>query len=131
MKKNQSRLSKNLQVWVSQDQWDKLHQQFKSTTYHGFGEYIRDLLNRKPVTIRYRNQSLDEFLPVALALKNELQSISRNFSRAIQQLNSVPNQAEWKDAIDFLAAEEFSVREKVNEIKNLLGKIYDLWLQKS
>jgi hypothetical protein len=82
------------------------------------------------VTVLYRNQSLDEFLTVALVFKNELQSIGRNFNQAGLHLRSVSPQGEWKDAIDFLAAEEFSLRIKVDEIKGLLNKMYQLWLQK-
>lgn len=123
-------LSRNLQIRVSPEQWARLHQQSRSTTCHGFAEYIRDLLDRKPVTIRYRNQSLDEFLLVALALKNELQTISKNFHQAIQQLKSLPPRVSLNNAIDFLAAEEFSLRDKTDEIKDLLSKMYDLWLQK-
>jgi hypothetical protein len=123
-------MSKELKVRISPEQLARLQEQFGSTTCHTFSEYIRDLLNRKPVSVLYRNQSLDEFLLMALALRGELLSIGRNFNRATLQLNKASTPAEWKDAIDFLAAEEFALREKMEEIKNLLAKTYDLWLQK-
>jgi hypothetical protein len=123
-------LSKTLIVLVSTEQYEKLKEQFASTTYNHLSEYIRDLLDRKPVTIRYRNQSLDEFLLAALSLKSELLSIARNVNRAIEQLNRQPLSAESRDTIDFLAAEEFALREKMDEIKNLLAKSYQLWSQK-
>src|SRR5450631_4533077 len=95
--------SRDLHVRLSQDEHETLQRKFKTTTYRNLSEYHRALLMQKPVSVRVRNDSLDEFLPVALALKNELHSIAKNFKGAISA--------------------EFSLTQKIEEIRTLLIKI--------
>lgn len=117
--------TKNLTIRVSPEEYAGLQEEFRATTHRVFSDYIRDLIHQKPTTTWYRNKSLDEFLPTALALKNELQAIGRNVNQAVKKLNSQPPPAELKDIVDYFAAEEFSLRQKTEEIKNLLVKIYE------
>ncbi|HEV3413391.1 MAG TPA: plasmid mobilization relaxosome protein MobC [Puia sp.] len=129
MKRKELR-SRNLIVRLTPEEYADLQEKFHATTHRVFSDYIRDLIHERPVTTRYRNQSLDEFIPVALALKNELQTIGRNFNQAVRRLNNLTQAGELKDSLEYFAAEEFTVQEKVEEIKNCLIKIYDLWSRK-
>src|ERR1700734_2519786 len=129
MKKKELR-SRNFTIRLTPEEYAGLQERFHGTTHRVFSDYIRDLIHQRPVTTRYRNQSLDEFIPVALALKNELQAIGRNFNQALKRINSLPHAGDLKDNLEYFAAEEFAVQQKVEEIKNCLIKIYELWLQK-
>jgi len=117
--------SKNLTIRVSPEEYAGLQEKFRTTTHRVFSDYIRDLLHQNPVTTRYRNKSLDDFLPTALALKNELQAIGKNINQAVKKLNSQPLAEELKDIVDYFAAEEFSLRQKTEEIKSFLVKLYE------
>jgi hypothetical protein len=128
MKRKELR-SRNFTIRVTPGEYAGLQEKFHTTTHRIFSDYIRDLILQRPVTTRYRNQSLDEFIPVALALKNELQTIGRNFNQAIRRLNNLPQAAELKDSLEYFAAEQFALQQKTEEIKNCLIKIYDLWSQ--
>src|SRR5580692_1575718 len=99
--------TRNLVIRVSPEEYAGLQEKFKGTTHRVFSDYIRDLLHQKPVTVWQRNKSLDEFLITALALKNELLSIGKNFNQAVKKLNSLTQLNEQQQAIDFFAAEEF------------------------
>jgi hypothetical protein len=129
MKRKELR-SRRIIVRLTPEEYAGLQEKFRTTTHRVFSGYIRDLIHQRPVTIRYRNQSLDEFIPVALALKNELQTISRNFNQAVKKLNSFQQAGDLKDSFEYFAAEEFALQQKTEEIKNCLIKIYELWLQK-
>ena len=129
MKRKELR-SRKLTTRVTPEEYAGLQEKFRMTTHRVFSDYIRDLIHQRPVTTRYRNQTLDEFIPIALALKNELQAIGRNFNQAVRRLNNFPPGADLKDSLEYFAAEEFAVQQKTEEIKNCLIKIYELWSQK-
>jgi hypothetical protein len=129
MKRKELR-SRKLTTRLTPEEYAGLQERFHTTTHRVFSDYIRDLILQRPITTRYRNQSLDEFIPVALALKNELQAIGRNFNQAVRRINNLPQAGDLKDSLEYFAAEQFAVQQKTEEIKNCLIKIYDLWSQK-
>ncbi len=129
MKRKELR-SRRIIVRITPEEFAGLQEKFRTSTHRVFSGYIRDLIHQRPVTTRYRNQSLDEFIPVALTLKNELQTIGRNFNQAVRRINNLPQAGDLKDSLEYFAAEQFAVQQKTEEIKNCLIKIYDLWSQK-
>src|ERR1700733_11260163 len=126
MKRKELR-SRRIIVRITPDEYAGLQEKFKTTTHRVFSDYIRDLIHQRPVTTRYRSQSLDEFIPVALALKNELQTIGRNFNQAVRRLNNLAPGGDPKDSLEYFAAEEFALQQKTEEINNCLIKIHERW----
>jgi hypothetical protein len=129
MKRKELR-SRKFTIRVTPEEYADLQEKYRTTTHRIFSDYVRDLIHQRPVTTRYRSQSLDEFIPIALALKNELQTIGRNFNQAVKKLNNLSQKEDLKDSLEYFAAEEFAVQQKTEEIKNCLIKTYDLWSQK-
>ena len=129
MKRKELRTNRII-VRLTTDEYATIREKFLTSTNRVFSGYIRDLLLQRPITTKFRNQSLDEFIPIALALKNELETIGEHFAQAVKQLNTLPQAGELKDSIEYFAAEEFSLQQKTDEIKNCLAKIYELWSQK-
>ena len=74
---------------VKPDEYNKIHGLFSSTTCRKLSEYARKVLLNKPVVIKYRNQSADEFLSAMIPLQNELNSIGKNFNQAVKKLHTL------------------------------------------
>lgn len=129
MKRKEEPRSRRLDISLTDTEYAMLQRQFSGTTCQTFSEYIRALLQQKPVIQKFRNESLDEFLVVAIGIKNELESIRRNFSDAIKKLAGSTPAAAANEALDFLMAEEFDLREKIETIKETLIKMYEKWSQ--
>ena len=72
MKKEKKEKRKRVFVQLSQAEYDRLQKEYQSTTFNYFSEYLRSLWLTGPVVFKYRNQSADEWLAMALSLKNEL-----------------------------------------------------------
>ncbi len=88
------------------------------------------MLLKKPVVIRYRNSSADEFLTEMLKLKNELNAIGNNFNQAVHRLHTldrIPDIRAWL-LLNEMTKETFL--KKVEEIRMTTAKIYQVWLQK-
>ena len=102
----------------------------KKTTEKDVSSYLRKVALQKPITVKYRNQSADDFLREMLGLKKELNSIGNNFNQAVHKLHlldKIPEFRAWVNQYDGL---QKSLLNKVEEIKLRMNQLYEQWLQK-
>jgi hypothetical protein len=125
MKRNKSQKTKWLHLRISQEEYDKLQIDLKGTTCRKLSEYVRDIVFNRPITVFFRSKSADEFLQVAVGLKNELNAAGKNFNQAVKRLHEVYHQSTWRDDLNFFEATQFSLNQKINEIKQVLVKMYE------
>jgi hypothetical protein len=106
----------------------KIKQQ--KTTERSLSEYIRNISMQKPVIVKYRNQSADDFLRQMLELKKELNAIGKNFNQAVHKLHlldKIPEFRAWVEQYDGLQKVLIG---KVEAIRLQMNLIYEQWLQK-
>lgn len=111
-------------------EFEQLSQKFRNTTCRKLSEYLRDALLNKPIHVRYRNQSADEFLSVALKLKSELVAIGNAQNQVVKKLHLLQDK---KDLHEWITSQENMQKrllEKVREISFRMDQIYQQWLQK-
>ena len=114
---------------VKPAEYDQIHKHFKTTTHRKLSEYARKVLLNKPVVIRYRNQSTDEFLTAMIPLKNELNSIGKNFNQAVKKLNAFSQFSEIKNWLIIFESDRKIMLEKMEEIKAKINQLYERWSQ--
>jgi hypothetical protein len=130
MKKDSKEVrNKMVVVRMNEREYERLHAFYTATTCRQLSDYIRKLILQKPVIVKYRNQSADEFLADMIRLKNELSAIGNNFNQAVHRLHTldhVPEINAW-----LLANESIKLAfvKKVDEIKDRMNQIYQQWLQ--
>lgn len=70
----------SLHIWLLPEEMEKLKEQASSSIYKSMSAYARKLVTKKRVSIYYRNKSFDDFVDVAIELRNELRRIGeKNF----------------------------------------------------
>ena len=102
----------------------------QKTTERDISSYLRKVSLQKPVTVKYRNQSADDFLKQMLELKKELNGIGNNFNQAVHKLHlldKIPEFRVWVNQYDGLQKPLVS---KVEEIKLRMNQLYEQWLLK-
>lgn len=122
--------SKWLTVRLSENEEKKLLILFEKTTAQSLSEYARLVLLQEPVTVLYRNQSADELLPELVRLKNELNAIGNNFNQAVKRLHTIDHISEIKYWLLANEPVKNSFLQTAAEIRELMTKTYQLWLQK-
>lgn len=122
--------SRKVTVRLTPSEYGKLQTKFKETTARKFSEFIRDILLNKPVTVKTRNLSADEFLKVALALKNDLSGIANNYNQAVKKINQSKTSAEINFSIARYEKEQAKLLMLLDEIKEQMHSIYLQWSQK-
>ncbi len=91
---------KKIPAWISfrvkPPEYEKIHGRFSKTTCRKLSEYARKVLLEKPVYIKTRNESADQFLQEMLLLKKELNAIGNNYNQAVHKLHSLNHIEEIK-----------------------------------
>jgi len=130
MKEKRIVRNKWLNIRVNENEYKKIHDIYKKTTSQSISEYARTILLQKPVTVKYRNQSADEFLSEMITLKNELNAIGNNYNQAVHRLHILDRIPEIKTWLLVHETMYQSFMKKVKEIQMQMNKIHELWLQK-
>lgn len=100
------------------------------TTKRDISSYLRQVALQKPVTVKYRNQSADDFLKQMLELKKELNAIGNNFNQAVHKLHILDKIPEFRFWITQNQTLQQALVSKVEEIKLRMNQLYEQWLQK-
>ena len=122
--------NKMVVVRMNNTEFEKVENLRKKTTERYLSSYVRKLSLEKPVTVKYRNQSADDFLKEMLGLKKELNGIGNNFNQVVHKLHlldKIPEFRVWVNQYDGL---QNSLVSKVEEIKLKVSQLYEQWLQK-
>jgi hypothetical protein len=93
-------------------------------------DYIRRVLLKKPVVVKYRNQSADEFLSEMILLKKELNAIGNNFNQSVKKLHTLDDVPEFKSWIIQNETSKQILFNKINEIYNRMNQLYEIWSSK-
>lgn len=130
MKKEETaRHSCRITVRYQPGELKQLNKLLKASTCRKVSEYIRKTSLHKPVTVTYRNQSADDFLTEMILLKNELNAIGNNLNQAVHKLHTLDRIPEIKTWAILHESGKKNLLKKVEEIKEKMNKIYQLWLQ--
>jgi hypothetical protein len=131
MKKQESEVrNKMVVVRMNETEINQLTKFQNKTTEKDTSSYLRKIALQKPVTVKYRNESADDFLMDMLNLKKELNAIGNNFNQAVHKLHmleKIPEFRIWVQQYDGLQKVLIS---KVEEIKLRMNQLYEQWLQK-
>jgi len=102
----------------------------RKTTEKDISSYLRKVALQKPVTVKYRNQSSDDFLKEMLGLKKELNAIGNNFNQAVHKLHLLDKIPEFRFWISQYDGLQKALVNKVEEIKLRMNFLYEQWSQK-
>ncbi len=131
MKKQENEVRKKMiVVRMNNVEFEKVESLRKKTTERTLSSYARKLFLQKPVIVKYRNQSADDFLKQMLELKKELSAIGNNFNQAVHKLHLVDKIPEFRSWVNQYDSVQKSLLGKVEEIKLRMNQLYEQWLQK-
>jgi hypothetical protein len=129
MKEQNNNRIKWLHLRLKPEEYQKIHKRFSKSTCRKLSEYARKNLLNEPLTMNYRNQSLDEFMLEMIHLRRELNALGNNFNQAVKKLHTLQQIPEFKAWILSYEQEKKILFNKVEEIKMYIQKISEKWLQ--
>jgi hypothetical protein len=115
---------------VKPGEYDTIHGHFSKTTCRKLSEYARNVLLKKPVIVKYRNESADDFLAEMIQLKNQLNAIGNNYNQSVKRLHTMENIPEVKIWLENDQAFRETFLKKTEQIRDYMDQIHRLWLSK-
>ncbi len=125
MRKQKEIRSRWVTIRFNEAERSKLDKLYKKTTCNSVGEYIRSVLLKEPVIIRFRNQSADDFLEEILLLRKELNAIGNNFNQLVHKLHTLDSIPEIKTWAILNESSTKIFMKKVVEIAEKMSEIYE------
>lgn len=113
---------------VKPREYEKIHGHFSKSTYRKLSEYARNVLLQKPVIIRTRNDSADQFLQEMLLLKKELNSIGNNYNQVVKKLHTLNHDCEVRHWLSEHERIHHAILQQQEIIFSKVDKIYRQWL---
>lgn len=118
-----------LTVRLSDSEYTELQQYMTNSTCRGLSEYVRKIILGKPINVKYRNASVDDFLTDMVSLKKELNALGNNFNQSVHKLHTLDHPGE----INLWAAQNEQSRkilfEKIDTILSRVNELHNLWFQ--
>ncbi|MBN8836231.1 MAG: plasmid mobilization relaxosome protein MobC [Sphingobacteriia bacterium] len=121
---------KMIVVRMNNTEFEQVEKLRKQSTERNISSYVRKISLNKPVTIKYRNQSADDFLNQMLELKKELNAIGNNFNQAVHKLHLLDKIPEFRLWIQHYDALHQSFISKTEQINFKVNELYEQWLLK-
>lgn len=118
-----------LHIRLTKEEFEQIDRNFKASACRKRSDFVRRNLLRKPIVLRYRNESLDKLLQELIQLRSQLNFIGNNFNQSVKKLHSLFEISDfkvWILAFDSDRNKYFSLMEQIKKhIENLAQK----WLQ--
>ncbi len=114
-------------IRLNQEEYDELQRLFKNTTCHQLSDYTRRIVLARPVNVKYRNASLDDFLTDMLAMKRELSAIGNNFNQSVHKLHMLDHLPEFRAWALKNEQDKLVLFGKVDHIMKRVNEMYKLW----
>ena len=128
MENKQNNRIRKITVRLKPEEYQLIAQKLQSTTCRKMSEYCRKMMLGKPITIKQRNQSLDELMLEFIELRKVLNGIANNFNQAVKRLHTIALHAELRSWVTAYDLDRKIMMNKTEEIKMLINKIADQWL---
>ena len=131
MRKKESEVRKLFfKIRMNQAEMEQLKNLKKKTTERSVSNYVRKVVLQRPVIVKYRNQTGDEFLKEMIQLKKELNAVGNNFNQTVHKLHILDKIPEFRNWIKCYNGLHQSVVSKIEEINSKVNQLYEQWLQK-
>ena len=121
---------KMIVVRMNKSEFGQLEKFKKESTERSMSNYLRKVSLNKPVIVKYRNQSADDFLKQMLELKKELNAVGNNFNQAVHKLHLLEKIPEFRVWINQYDGLQKVLLNKIQEIDLRVNKLYEEWLLK-
>lgn len=131
MKNEEENQLKRATIRFKPNEFKLLDDRFKKTRFRKLSEYIKSVLLEKPITVRYRDKSMDAILEELILLRKELNAIGNNLNQVVRNINSAHGNADTRLWVNLLSVINSKPEPSIIQIKEWMNHYADLWSQKS
>lgn len=129
MKKENTNRNKWIHLRLTPAEMDLLKGRFENSLCPKLSDFARKNLLGKPVVLKYRNQSVDDFITEMSRLRSDLNAVGNNYNQAVKKLHTLNQIPEFKAWILSSREEKKRLFESIEKIQICVFKLAEKWLQ--
>ncbi len=119
-----------LNLRLNKEEFELFKKQHQRSAFRKMSDYGRAVLLGKPVTVFYRDRSMDGILEELVLLRQELNAIGNNLNQAVKNINSAHGLPDARLWMTLLAVIHGKLEPAIGQIKEQMNRYADLWSQK-
>jgi hypothetical protein len=116
-----------LTVRLTEKEYAELQRLCKNTTCRRLSDYVRRIIFTRPVNVKYRNASVDDFLTDMLAMKKELNAVGNNFNQSVHKLHTLDHDPEIRQWARKNEQDKTLLFGKIDTILKRVNELHNLW----
>jgi uncharacterized protein YktA (UPF0223 family) len=128
MKKENTNRTRWIHLRLTPSEMDLLKSGFEKSICPKLSDFARKNLLGKPVVLKYRNQSVDDFIIEITRLRTDLNAVGNNYNQAVKKLHTLNQIPEFKAWILSSENEKKRLFESIEKIKTVVFKLAEKWL---
>ena len=118
-----------LHIRLTKEEFDLIDRNFKASACRKRSDFVRRNLLRKPIVMKYRNESLDRLLQELIQLRMQLNFIGNNFNQSVKKLHTLFEISDFRIWILSYDSDRNRYFSLVDEIKKHIENLAQKWLQ--
>ncbi|UUF13131.1 MULTISPECIES: plasmid mobilization protein [Flavobacterium] len=129
MKEKNANRTKWIHLRLTPNEMDLLHRRFEKSLCPKLSDFARKNMLGKPVILKYRNQSVDDFIVEISRLRADLNALGNNYNQEVKKLHNLRQIPEFREWISVSQIQKERLLDSIEKIKNCVLKLGEKWLQ--
>lgn len=129
MKKTASNQSRTVYFQVDSASYQSLKEKCAQSTCRSLAEYLRKLILGEPVTVNYRNASLEDLITELCLTRRQLAEAVKAFERSAQKVSSATSEQQLSSWLETQESDRRQITFLIDQIHQYCRKTTYLWLQ--
>ncbi|MBZ4040933.1 MULTISPECIES: plasmid mobilization protein [Flavobacterium] len=129
MKEKNTNRIKWVHLRLTTEEMNLLQRRFEKSLCPKLSDFARKNMLGKPVILKYRNQSVDDFILEISRLRADLNAVGNNYNQMVKKLHTLQQIPEFRDWIYASLEQKEILFDSIEKIKNCVLKLAEKWLQ--
>ncbi|WP_406843484.1 plasmid mobilization protein [Flavobacterium soyae] len=129
MKEENTNRTQWIHLRLTTDEKNLLQRRFEKSLCPKLSDFARKNMLGKPVILKYRNQSVDDFILEISRLRSDLNAVGNNYNQMVKKLHTLQQNSEFKEWISSSQGQCEMLFDSIEKIKNCVLKLAEKWLQ--
>jgi MobC-like protein len=117
-------------IRLTEGEYQVLKSKLTTTTCRQVSDYVRKVLFEKPITVKHRDQSMDDFMKELIAMRTELNALGNNFNQVVKKINSVKGVGEMEIWLPVAEGLQKELLQQIGKIQERINQFSEQWLPK-
>jgi hypothetical protein len=128
-KTNNPKKYRHVYLGIPTAEYIEIENNYKKSTCRSLSEYIRNIIIHNPITIRYRDQSLEDLIEEIASLNDHMNQVRNTAFQILEKLTSQQQTSQFNPVLTGFETTIKHLDKTIQEIKIQIEKIVKKWSQ--